>query len=79
MKGIKANKGDSEKVSQKEDLLSLENLPARPYLKKLTNSKWPYLRPHDVKGRLYYSYCRGSEKEIYLGSADAILKAVKGK
>lgn len=39
----------------------------------------PHLRPHKVKGRLYYSYCRGTDVEIYLGSADAILKAVKGK
>ena len=37
----------------------------------------PYLRPHQVKGKSYYYYCRGTDKEIYLGDAAAILKAVR--
>ena len=37
----------------------------------------PYLRAHRVNGHTYYSYCHGTDKEIYLGSADTILKAVK--
>ena len=38
----------------------------------------PHLRPHNVRGHIYYYYCRGADKETYLGDADAILKAVKG-
>ena len=38
----------------------------------------PHLRPHNVRGHVYYYYCRGADKEIYLGDADAILRAVKG-
>jgi len=34
----------------------------------------PHLRAHKVKGKTYYSYCRGSDKEIYLGSAEVILR-----
>jgi hypothetical protein len=29
------------------------------------------------RGKLYYYYCQG-RKEVYLGTAEAILKAVKG-
>lgn len=38
----------------------------------------PHIRPHTIKGRTYYTYCHGAGPEIYLGTADAILKAVKG-
>ena len=42
----------------------------------------PRIREHVIekKGRkyYYYCYCRGTDKEIYLGDADAILRAVKG-
>lgn len=38
----------------------------------------PHIRPHKVKGRIYYSYYNGTDKEIYLGTADRILQAVKG-
>ena len=46
--------------------------------KRITRVTEPHLRPHKVKGKLYYHYCRGTDPEIYLGSADSILKAVKG-
>lgn len=37
----------------------------------------PHIRKHEVKGRVYYCYVRGTDREIYLGSADIILKAVQ--
>lgn len=36
----------------------------------------PHLSSHKIKGVLYYTYRRGVDKEIYLGTADAILVAV---
>ena len=36
----------------------------------------PYIRAHKVKGRTFYTYTRGTDREIYLGTADAILEAV---
>lgn len=37
----------------------------------------PHVRAHKVKGRNYYYFCRGTDPEIYLGTAEAILLAVK--
>lgn len=39
----------------------------------------PHLRPHTVKGKQYWYYCRGADNEIYLGDADFILMAVQSK
>lgn len=47
----------------------------RAYRKSRTAQS--HIRPHKVKGRTYYSYVRGTDKEIYLGDADTILKAVQ--
>lgn len=67
----------------KEDLEKVvENIPlgrrgqGAPKEARLKRAK-PYIRGHLIMGRIYYYYCRGADKEIYLGSADAILKAVK--
>ena len=71
-----------EKLVQQKPSLSLDMLPVRT---DRTNSTLgrppaaPYLKVHVVKGKNYYSYCHGSRKQIYLGSADKILKAVTGK
>lgn len=47
----------------------------------LTNRKKPeaHIRPHTVKGRIYYYYCQPGQKEKYLGDADFILEAVREK
>lgn len=37
----------------------------------------PYLRAKKVNGKLYYFYRRGVDPEIYLGDADAILRAIQ--
>ena len=38
-------------------------------------------RTRKAKGKVYryYNYCRGTDKEVYLGNADSILEAVKGR
>ena len=47
--------------------------------KRLTNRlAEPHIRAHEVKGKRYYYYVRGTDREIYLGTANAILEAVKG-
>lgn len=38
----------------------------------------PRIRDHKVNGKPYYYFCQGTDKEIYLGDAAAILRAVKG-
>ena len=52
-----------------EDLLELVSTN-----KRVTRVTEPHLRSHKVKGKLYYYYCRGNDPEIYLGSADSILR-----
>ena len=37
----------------------------------------PHLRAHISHGKIYYYYCRGADKEFYLGDADSILGAVR--
>lgn len=46
-------------------------------LRDNSNRAAPHIRRHQVKGHTYYSYVRGTDQEIYLGSADIILKAVQ--
>lgn len=36
----------------------------------------PHLEPRRVHGRVYWYYRRGVDPPVYLGTADAILKAV---
>jgi ribosomal protein S20 len=47
--------------------------------KRIRRIAEPHIRGHQVKGRVYYTYCRGTDREVYLGDADAILKAVKSR
>lgn len=77
MKVTEAEKRELEKL--------VEDMPVGSFgiplpRKRLTNKRKtaePHLRPHKVKGRTYYTYCRGIDKEVYLGDADSILQAVK--
>jgi len=80
MTTTKANNKEREKLVNN---IPPDSLEVRIPEKGLTNRPIrritvPYLRAHKVKGRLYYTYCRGTDKEIYLGDADSILRAVKG-
>lgn len=50
---------------------------------KITRQTVPYLRPHRVKGRVYYCWHDGRRPEVYLGTADyikdCVLAAKRGK
>lgn len=45
--------------------------------KKIRRIAEPHINRRRVKGRYYYYYCRGTDQEIYLGTADNILRAVQ--
>lgn len=77
MVNIERKQGDMGKLVKSEDLLSLAELPVRPAPKRMTNRAEPYIRGHRVKGKTYYYFVEG-DREVYLGTARAILKAVKG-
>jgi hypothetical protein len=47
--------------------------------KRIRRIAEPHIRSHKVYGYIYYYYVRGEDQEIYLGSADSILKAVTGR
>ena len=77
----KAKNIDIEKLVEDIPLSSLDvTVPKIPPTKKrayrIRRIAEPHIRGHKVKGRTYYTYCRGTDQEIYLGSANAILKAV---
>ena len=73
--------GRDKKLVEKGGNPRLKNSAAKNPTKKRAYRKRrtaeAHIRPHKVKNRTYYSYVRGSDKEIYLGDADAILKAVR--
>lgn len=75
----KAEKEDRKKLVD-NDSLSVAGLMAQargPTKKRIWRTADPHIRRHLVKGRTYYTYCRGTDREIYLGDADDILRAVK--
>ena len=80
MKNCKAKREGSKKLVKNGTPVSLKAIPENLSQFRLTSRKKPpsYIRSHKVKGKAYYYYCQGTEKEIYLGSAGSILKAVKG-
>lgn len=80
MEIAKAEKENIEKLVEEIPPASLDvPLPQRRSTKKrVRRIAEPHIRAHQVKGHVYYTYCRGTDKEIYLGDADAILKAMKG-
>ena len=77
-----ANNIDIEKLVDNIPLVSLDvPVPQKPLTKKRSRIRRiadPHIRGHQVKGKTYYFFCRGVDKEIYLGDAVTILKAVKG-
>jgi hypothetical protein len=79
----KAKDTTPEKLVEDIPLVSLDiPVPKIPLTKKRSRVRRfaePHIRGHHVKGRVYYTYCRGTDREIYLGDADAILKAVKSR
>lgn len=84
MTEIKAKNEDLEKLVKDMPLASLdmplsEMNPTKKRAYKVRRLAEPHLREHRVKGKVYYTYCRGTDKEIYLGSAESILKVVTDK
>ena len=67
-----------EKLSEKDVLLEPEKAIKSPHAKKSDKNrrKKGRIRERIIKGRSYYVYTVG-KKDIYLGSAEAVLKAVK--
>jgi hypothetical protein len=57
------------------DVTGLKRRVTKRHARKLAK---PHIRAHRVKDSVYYTYCRGADKEVYLGDADSILRAVKG-
>lgn len=79
---VEAGKQNNKKLVENTPDTSFEVAINRDEFAELTNRKLrrmaePHLRPHKVKGRVYYTYVRGTDKEIYLGDANAILRAVR--
>ena len=70
-----------EKLVNDIPLTSLDMLAPKPRLTKRQPRKRAeaHIRAHMSKGREYYYYIRGTDKEIYLGNADSILEVVKGR
>ena len=77
----KAKDIDVEKLVNDTPLVSLDiPLPERTLTKKriyrIRRIAEPHIRAHMSKGRPYYYYLRGKDKEEYLGDADYILSLV---
>jgi hypothetical protein len=77
---IETAKTDIEKLVEDIPIVSLD-IPIHkkpPTKKRIRRIAEPHIRGHQVKGRVYYYYVRGMDKEVYLGNADAILQALNG-
>lgn len=74
MAGEAKNK-KAKKVSQDGLSIRREKRPPGQPVRKLARG---HIQQHTKNGVFYYTYRRGTDKEIYLGTAEAILKAVKG-
>jgi hypothetical protein len=79
MTETKAKDSDLEKLVQDTPIVSLDiPVSKTPRTKKrIRRIADPHLEGRKINGSLYYYYRRGIDKPIYLGSADAILRAVK--
>jgi hypothetical protein len=80
MDSSKSGNTNNKKLVQKgvpASLTQSDILPARTNKQSRKRLVRGRIKGHRVKGKNYYSYARSDDKEIYLGSAEAILKAVK--
>lgn len=77
----KADFTELEKLVDNVPLVSYDiSVPQRlPTKKRIRRIADPHIRAHQVKGKQYYYYCRGTDKEIYLGDAETILRKVRVK
>lgn len=56
------------------DMKRALKLPTKKRIRRIAE---PHLRPVIKNGHEYYHFCHGTAPEIYLGSAEYILEAVK--
>ena len=65
----KGEKAELEMLVEDIPVASLDiDVPKRGLTKKrIRRIAEPHLRAHRVKGRIYYCYVRGTDREIYLG------------
>ena len=81
MTTIKANNNELKKLVNDIPLFTPDKQVSKKHStkKRIRRIAEPHIRAHQVKGRQYYSYIRGEDKEIYLGTAESILKAVRNQ
>lgn len=72
MTEVTPEKNDIEKLVESMELASREQTAQKGGRQPVKG----YIRAHRIKGQHYYYYCRG-KKEIYLGTAETILKGVR--
>lgn len=75
MLNVEANLAAAEKVVENQQGGVAKNKGGRPSKRTLTTG---YIRPHQKGGKNYYYYVHPGGKEEYLGSAETILRKVKG-
>ena len=66
---------NEKKLVQNTPAITLERVKIKARVARRTKLRGQ-IRPHAVNGKIYYSYRRGTDKEIYLGSAENILQAM---
>lgn len=83
MEKLKAKQTELKKLSQNTYRVTSESLHKKRANtdcdKRIYRVADPHIQQRKVKGRTFYTYRRGTDKEIYLGSADYILAAVQEK
>ncbi len=67
--------GTAEKLVENRAVVTLDDWPCRT--KPTKKRAYGHLRQHRVGKRIYYSYCLGSQREVYLGSGEHILSKVR--
>lgn len=78
MKEFEAVNNKKKKLVQNSDPLSLDLIldKGTRTKKQLRRIVLPRLKKHVVNGSNYYTFCQGSEPEIYVGSPELVLRAV---
>lgn len=84
MTNSESERKNLEKLVQDIPVISLDvPVPERPCTKKRAykarKKAKAHIEPRTSNGQTYYWYRRGTDKPIYLGSAETILKAVTGQ
>lgn len=74
------NGKDKNKMLSQQDVMSRYNIPTRSRRRDNKHVHYqadPHIQYHKgARGSPFYTYRRGEDKEIYLGTAETILRAV---